>query len=237
MKVKNQNGFTLVELILVTLLLGAMSAILLSSLNSLIAGKKSIENQRVADQVARYVLARMTKELSGFALIPLSNIDKDGKSSGNISRYFMGVNKSERGQHKDSITFATISAGQVVQGDIGSRGAIEVEYRLEEDPEKKKERTLKKGKSFLLIRRELPAGMPDKKSAYKQQVEFPLANNISGINFRYLRDENWVDTWEDDSISFPRAIEITLQILGEDQRIEVFRTAIPLIQRQSIAPL
>jgi prepilin-type N-terminal cleavage/methylation domain-containing protein len=233
MRIKNQNGFTLVELILVTLLFSAMAVMLLTSLNSLIAGKKSIEKQRVADQIARYVFTRITKELSGFALIPLSNIDKEGKSTGNTSRYFSGTNDRERGQNKDSITFATITAGQVVQGDAGNRGAIEVEYRLEDDPEKKNEGSIKNGRSYLLIRRELPAGLTNKKNSFKQQVEFPVANNLAGINFRYLRDENWVDTWEDDSISFPKAIEITLEVLGEDKQKVIFRTAIPLIQRQS----
>jgi prepilin-type N-terminal cleavage/methylation domain-containing protein len=213
--IKNEKGLTLVELLLVTLLLGLLSAIIYGSLNGIIRGKTIIENQRFTHRTARQVIARMGKEFSSIVSQPLAS---------EYGSTYMKVTNESLGEQNQTLRFITSSGAQAVFDAPGNFGYIEVEYRLTENPDdthKKREDNLK---PLQLVREEVPAGKIATEVRNKRKIIVPIAENVINLKFRFYANKKWSSTWSA-STSLPDAIEVTLSVLGDHGGVDTFRTA------------
>ncbi len=239
--ITDEAGLTLIELVLVTVLLALMAGILYSSLDGISRTRNSVESDQGGYQTARYVLARMREELLTKIAEPLRIKRKDGSKaaegeSPNERRlFFAGIDAKSGEADADSLRFVSATGAQPVAGAIGNHGRVELEYRLEEATDSmhdgKKTDDGRGIATFYLIREETPAGVTDEKVLDKKRVVFPLSENITKLNFRYMKNGRWEETWSDSLGTFPEALEISLGVINKGGREEVFRTAVPLGKR------
>lgn len=226
--IASAEGFTLIEILVVTLLLSCMSAILYGTINGIIKAQKVVEEQREVGREAAFLLEHITQELSSKAMIPLFTKEDEAKAGNQTRHYLIGLNKNKTNAGADQIRFTTHNlTGQNIK--IVSSGIIEVEYRLERLKDSTARRPV-----YALIRSETPAGLTDTKLYEKQTITQELSNRVIGFDLRYLDDEQWRDSFNDVSDedqyieTMPRAIEISLTLSREDGGEELFRTAVAL---------
>ncbi len=239
----------MVELVAVAVLLGILSTIMFGTLDGIITSRDNLLNRNKASTTARSVIERITRELSnrmpGINLAATDSGDQTasgGPTAPNQRQsQFKGVNKGSGASAKDSIQFISSGTAQAAYGAFANTGVVEISYSLVEDPEQSIE--MENGeKTYLLIRNEIPADVRDKKTRESLRITFPIAANVTSLNFRYLHDEAWVDDWSDgkrNRPSLPHAVEITLAIAGEDGRLNKYRTAVAVNRRsprRSIPP-
>lgn len=234
------SGFTLVELLFVALLLALLSAILYGSLEGIIITRKTIEERQQSTATARYVIERMTREIASRAAEPIS--DPQGGENNNsqfqtvVRRYLSGKNLDAGSSDQDSLRFVSTSAAQAAMNGFPNAGLVEIEYRLEDLPDGSKQPEFDDDlKSYALVREEIPAGKDNKKEKEETKtgrIVFPLADNVVGLNFRYLRDGTWTDAWDGSLARFPEAIEITLRLRESKGKIATFRTAVAVNERR-----
>ena len=223
------------EIIIVALLLGVMSLVLFSSVNTIIVGKDLVENQSGAARTARYIFSRLTEELSSRypENVAGEEADTEGRNSRLKKRYMLGKNKRDGETHLDSLSFVTTRGGQEVFAGNGNYGVISVTYRLQEASDENKYRSNKEGRTFVLVREEAPAGVDEDATIKEQRVVFPLAENVSGFNVRYLSNRSWQDSWTGAKAPFPDAVEITLAIAGAKGKVERYRSAVRIAPIQT----
>jgi prepilin-type N-terminal cleavage/methylation domain-containing protein len=231
---RNDSGFSLVELIAVTVILVIMSGILFGTWKGIVQGSKLVENQRITIRQAQFVLARMINELSGRVLEPLSAEEQSEESSSvkSSGQYIRGIDEKIGDVLADRITFVSSNAGQAHFGKNVNYGLVEIEYRLEEDNSGGDLGIPLSDKSFVLVREEKPASVKDNAIIKARTIVFPLASNIQGLNFRYLSQGEWKEQWTEPASVLPEAVEITLILKGsEDSPSETYRTAVGLSKR------
>jgi len=229
---REDAGFTFVEVIVVTVLLAVLSLILFGSLDGIIRGREGLQDRSNSTNVARTVLERMSRELSNRALEPLSQNQNSGDgSTGNSTgsslsnfgrRAFLEGSGGNGG--KDKLRFISSGTAQAAYGAFTNYGLVEIEYRLEKDP---------KGEDseiFLLLREEKPVAITDQELANSKRVVFPLADNITALNFRFLENGAWKNSWN--GVALPEAVEITLKVKGDNGLELPFRTAVAINQRR-----
>ena len=231
-KIDNPQGMTIVELVVVSLLVAVLSAILYSTLNGIARARESTEKTETADQTAHYIFSRLSLEIASRSYAPLMNrkdqeSEGSGFPSGGVPIYMLGVDKKAGESDRDSLRFISSGAAQPLIGAPSNYGLMEVEYRLEEGgdhlPQENNKHT-----PLTLVREEVPAATNSEEILKKRKVTLPLAENVASLNFRFLKEDNWVNEWKTSNPPLPQAIEITLEIIRGDGETEVFRTAVPI---------
>ena len=222
-----EKGFTLVEVVVVSVLLALLAGILYGTLTGIMNAKNSIEQQRDSLRTARSVLLRVTRELNGIIsenlVFSTKNTNKPPEGKPFLGRDGRGGDGDD-----DSISFVTTSGAQAVMGGISNYGNIQISYRLEEDPDKIYcNPDIEDIETYVLVREESPAGLADEKVLKKRRVIFPIAADITSLNFRYLKNKKWQTQWGEKEKELPDAIEITIKIASR-RNVETFRTAIAL---------
>jgi type II secretion system protein J len=227
-----QKGLTLVEMVVVTLLLALMGSILYSSLNGISTAKEAIQSQRQSARTARFVLGRMSRELRGALAEPLYLQQEEVNGSGmrRQNPFLVGENAKKDGEGSDALQFVSSSGAQAVYGAMSNYGHVQIRYGLVENPDE--ERVNQDLRRFLLIREETPAGVEDDDIIEKRRIVFPLANNISSLNFRYFSDGEWKDKWDDADSGLPEAVEISLLVLGPSGIPDSYKTAVAIAPRR-----
>lgn len=239
---EGEKGFTLVELVVVAVLLAMMSAILYSTINSILSSKSLVERQREVDREAQYILDRMVRELTSRVAIGLSvssrkgsSDEKDTSTSGGSSLltttaqpYIEGNHKKNSHSTADTIRFVSTGTGQSVVGGFSNAGLVEIRYSLEKRTDHSDEHPKDGLESMLLVREEYPADVDNEKIRKNRKVSLPLANDIVGLSFRYMKDSKWQQEWKNQYAKLPEAIEITLKIRGADEAVETYRTAVSI---------
>lgn len=230
----NDRGFTLVELILVTLLLGVMAAIMFGSLASIRRSAETAQEVRKGERTAQYVIEKLTRELSSATKIKLYQKNDKSKASPVVGySVFEGLNATEGSTDADSIRFVAATGGQPVFGADANNGPVEVRYFLAEPDESMRQaRDTPNDKSLSLIREEYPVLVPNEEDREARKIVFPIATNITALNFRYLFDAAWQEDWTGTNGSkLPDAIEISLGIsLGDSEQSSLFKTAVAVAQ-------
>ena len=228
--VKGQSGFTLVELVIVSALLGVLFLVLYGALNGIIRSKRSIEGARSGDRVAQFVFSRMAVELRNYVEEPLTSLALAGRSGPGRSTnqaFMLGVNSELGDFDADSIRFVSSNVGQMVFGGFPNRGLVEIEYKLEEDNDSLAEEAVS-----TLIREEIPSGIADIDLVKSRKIRFPISERVKGLNFRYLSAEQWYDNWPQRGEKVPDAVEISLVVARDDQSNESYRTLIALRRKE-----
>lgn len=234
--IKSERGFTLFELIVVALLLTFMSAILYSTLKGVIRAKESGEIYRESERTAHYVLSRMISEFSSRGFVPLIRandeaFEKSGLPQG-VPVYFFGTNSQDGDDDNDTIRFVTSSGAQRFIDSPSNFGLVEVEYRLEKPAGQVSNFGNDKKNLKTLVRRELPALVEDDQIRKERTIVFPLAENVTSLNFRFLKQGKWQNDWKEANANLPEAIEITLGVGSVNGEKQIYRTAVFINVRQ-----
>jgi len=235
---KREGGFTLIELIAVTVLLALLGSIVYKTLDGLMQSKQIIEDQRSARVGIRYVLSRMMKELSSRQAYSIGNFlfgEGNEKSTSRYSNrvYFLSKNETDGNSDKDSLRFISGAPVDSPSTPYGRNGVVEITYRLERmEIPFGKERPNDGFGSYILVREEIPSGLPDKDVRDERKVVWPIAENVIGLNFRFRKRDKWLEEWKMNDRGFPEAVEITLKFRGARGRIETFRTAVAIEKRR-----
>ncbi len=217
MLLKRQSGFTLVELLLVTVLLSMFFGIVYGALTGLFQTKKAIEDQRELARSAFYFLNRITEELE----TATRDVKVDKTKGEDTLVVFRGDNRRDSLADADSISFVSRTGAQAVEGGGGNQGSVQIGYGVAND-----ESDAQGG--HVIVRTELPATESDAKLRNLRKITFPVASNVTSLNFRYYRAQRWTDEWPAKANSLPEAIEITVGFKRADGKLESFKTAVAL---------
>lgn len=238
-----QGGFTLLEVVVVTMLLMLMGGILFGTVASFIRGRSFVLDGRSNQRTATLILSRMNREFLSMVPENLSSeaLEQAGEATGNITqqRFVLGSDNSGTKSALDTIRFISEGSGQAVIGGRSNHGRVEIEYRLadsdsqeaesfgEESPGKADQRT------YVLVREEQPAGVDNKDVLKARRIVVPLAENVHSLNFRYRLGDRWFDAWRGRQLGFPDVIEVELQLVSERGELETYRTAVTVNTRNS----
>lgn len=233
---KKEQGLTLVEMVVVSLLLAIMGSVLYSSLNGIGQAKEAIQANRQSTRTARFVLGRISRELRGALAEPLY-IQEDTEDSQPRKRnpFLVGEN-SKKGTipGSDSLEFVSSSAAQATYSPMANHGHVQIKYRLVANPDVKPGEA--EFQQHLLIREETPAGVKDQKTIDKRKVIFPIANNISSINFRYYSNGEWKTQWTNTESGLPEAVEIALITTSSNGTADTYKTAVSVAPKRGKSP-
>ena len=208
----SEKGFTLIELIIVSVLLAILGGLLYRTINGVIQAKNIVESEIEATSRAQFILEKIGRELSSVNLGAL-NLSNGSGSLGLSNVIFLG--------QKDRITFNTSAGGQIINGRNNNYGSVQVSYYLESESKEFSGR-----KTFKLIREELPSGITDEKTVEMRRSSTTVINSVEKIAFRFYSRENWADTW--DQPNLPEAVEILLLLKDIENTTKAYKTAYSL---------
>lgn len=249
-----QAGMTLIEIIVVVVLLGIMTLIVYGTIRNITETKRLVEDQRSLVRSARFILGKMIGELSSKSSQSLRADEQGGEQDEgqdedqDLSGGAFGANptspyarstgsfmlgKSAQGEKSDvdELRFVSNVASNSMLGPLGNNGALEIRYRLKEI-KTAKEVSEAGYTRFVLLREEAPSGIEEKEVLEKRTVSWPLVDNVVSLNFRYLKNEKWLEEWKATDFGFPEVIEITLKVVSEKGKIEAFRTAVAMSEKK-----
>lgn len=228
---KHQSGFTLIELVLVAFLLGVMASIMFGTLIGMNRSVETVEELRLGERTARFVLDRLCRELSSATESYLFRKTKERSSIG--LAFFEGKNETEGSSDADSIRFVAASGGQPVSGAQRNNGPVEIRYFLAEMDESMKAPGASEN-ALALVREEHAVGMSDEEKWEATKLVFPISYNIRALNFRYLNVQGvWSDDWSGlNSQRLPQAVEISIVVAeGEKTKPRLYKTAVAITQK------
>ena len=232
----NQSGLTLIELVVVALLVAMMSFMLYGTLAGIIRTRDASDATRAADETAHYVFSRMSSELAGRGFVPLNKVQDEQQSGTQASlsqAYMQGTDQHGGDADQDKLRFVSTNAAQPFVGGPANYGLVEVEYHLAENANSDEYSAAPgEASTMTLVREETPAGTNSKDIINSRRVVLPLAENIVGLNFRYLKNGAWQKDWKETNPPMPEAVEISLKVKANSGKVETYRTAIPITVRQ-----
>ncbi len=238
-----EPGFTMVELVIVVSLLAVLTLILYTTLANLTRGKRVIEEKRVAVQSARYVLSRISNELSSrfnqtlsSELSGDSSNQPDPAGAARSNSFMIGENSNDGDSDTDALRFVT-AVGSRSSASTGG-GIVEVSYSLRKQQPQMGEHPVQgePHQTFSLLREERPAGITDneiQKATASRTIA--IAENVVSLNFRFRSRDEWKDEWKAGTFGFPEAVEISVAFRDGAGKLESFRTAVALSRAQGRA--
>lgn len=222
LKRRNDSGFTLMEVLIAIAILGIVMAIVYGSF---------VQTRRVIARAEGAV-----DELRGIrvAFIRMAwDISMAFRSDNNEGTFFVGTDNYSGGYPDDSIDFTTYANQRRVR-DVRESDQMEVGYYLrrgfgiitsplEEEGQGEEEAVLMKREKKRIDTNPMYGGKT-----------YELSENIAGLNFRYLDQGAWLDSWDSRvTNTIPEAVEITITV-KESRGVErSYRTvaAIPMGKR------
>jgi general secretion pathway protein J len=196
------NGFTLLEVLLATTVLGVVMAMLALSLSATLRVVEATEKQEEVYHLAQIAMRRITEDLAATVATA------DG--------IFVGQKKELHERRVDSLVF-TSQAHLVLNPEKQKPGVATIRYQLQEDPDD--ERKLKLLRSDISV---LPGVDPAKELSKDEVSEtaFLLADTLRAVQFSYFnQDGHEFDSWQRRSSSgereeagkLPAAVHCTLE--------------------------
>ncbi|MCC6543230.1 MAG: prepilin-type N-terminal cleavage/methylation domain-containing protein [Nitrospirae bacterium] len=199
-QIKNIYGFTLMEVLLATAILGIIMMIIYGSFvqTRLVIGRTeaSVDGLRGI----RAAFSRITSDINMAFL-----------SASNDNTFFVGTDDYSAGYPTDQIDFTSFSHIRRYSDALES-DQMEVGYFLRKDFE---------GSSVLMKREK---NRIDVNPMYGGRT-YELCEDIAGIDFRYLDEGTWLESWDSRvSKKLPEAVEITIIIKDSGGTERSFRT-------------
>ncbi len=235
-RIHSERGLTLIELVVVAVLIAILSGILYQTLNGIIRARDSSDGLRISDQTAHYIFTRLSNELSGRGFIALNQKaeGEDGAAPPSAASaapsYLLGVNARSGESDQDTLRFVSANAAQPFVNGPANFGLVEVQYHLDEDPNAAPSSL--EEKTYTLVREEEPAAVTSSDLVKKRRIILPVAENITSLNFRYLKGGEWKEEWKSSNPPLPEAIEIAIKIKIPNGRTQTYRTAVPISAKQ-----
>src|SRR3990172_3691670 len=212
--IKNIHGFTLMEVLIATAILAIVLSIVYGSF---VQTKRVIARAEGSVDELRGVRVSFNRMMWDLSMAFLSKQDPDQTDQTDVNTIFVGTNDFAAGYPNDSIDF-TSYANRIRNKDARESDQTEVGYYLNRNFE---------GDTVLMKR--------EKRQIDKKPLEggksFELSEDVVGLNFRYLDQGAWVDSWDSRvSKAIPEAVEITLIIKDRTGSERSYRTitGIPL---------
>ena len=213
-QLKNIHGCTLMEVLIATAILAIVLSIVYGSF---VQTKRVIARAEGSVDELRGVRVSFNRMMWDLSMAFLSKQDPDQTDQTDVNTIFVGTNDFAAGYPNDSIDF-TSYANRIRNKDARESDQTEVGYYLNRNFE---------GDTVLMKR--------EKRQIDKKPLEggksFELSEDVVGLNFRYLDQGAWVDSWDSRvSKAIPEAVEITLIIKDRTGRERSYRTVtgIPL---------
>lgn len=232
----NQKGFTLVELVVVAVLLAFLASLLFGSMRGIIQTRETTEESTKILKVASVILSTLTDELSSRANVPV-RVPTEGSGVGEIrnrSRYMLGFHFQKGAADTDRLRFTARGKAKATLGEHANFGDVQIEYRLEETEDGFTGGQIRR---FTLIREESPAVLGDVQSIEQRTHRLALADNVAALRFRYLKNArgttNWQREWQGRDLRHPLAIEISLSLVDDADKVHSFRTAVTVSESRS----
>lgn len=203
---KNQNGFTLIEVLVAVVLLAVISFLIFQGMGTSAASKDRFEKREGAFRSASLALDRLSRDLTMTVLY--SDVEMLGLSSSAeqmTKSVFIGVNNGDQ----DKLTFETFSHIRYLK-DSKESDLAEVSYFLEPQTEEEEE---SRGNLYALKKRE--ASPPDAEPEEGGSV-ITLLEGVKELNLRYydLKKVEFSDEWDSTKVDYlnklPDAVEISL---------------------------
>ncbi len=229
--VRNQSGLTLVELVVVAVLLALMSAVLFGTINGIIRSRNTVEQKRIIGRTARYVLGQIREDLRARVAEPVIGEDEKASGAGNPyqNTYMIGRRNETDQKNADTLTFVTQNLSAPGTNGTLLPGHSEVSYYLTSaSGTLPASGTENADQSLRLIRDTVPAGTKNKKIRDERRSSFVIADNISGLRFRYLFSGKWSEQWLPGQARLPDAIEVTLDIGSAAQDSQRYKMLVAL---------
>ena len=190
-------GFTLVELLVVTVLGSFVALVAVSSLQTVAQGRDRMDDYSQAASELRYVSQLLRRDLQNLY-----------RSAQTEQTRFAGELLEGRAGPSSYLTFYGLQRGQArPQG--RESDLYEVEYFLMQEQEADKQ---------IMFRRLWPH--PDRQLE-PGGVLFPLAETITGFAVRYFDSIEWQLEWPDERRRLPQLVEVTLiaQLPGREKTL------------------
>jgi len=206
----SQSGFSLIEVMIATALLGTMGGILVSMLWLTFDGQNAVRDTRNRLHAARVALNTISRELSMAFLS--THVDEEERRQ----TFFDG--------DSDQIDFTTLAHRRLAK-DAKESDAVEIGYKLGKDR--------RYPNQSVLIRRQKT---PIDDSPGKGGVEDVLAVGVRKLQFEYwdANDEDWDSDWE---VDFEDLVDSKLKdaptTMGDDENVE-HKTMLPYRVRISL---
>jgi len=206
-----ENGFTLLEVLLATTVLGVVMAMLTLSLSATLRVVDATEKQEEVYSLAQIAMRRITEDLTAAVAAP--------------EGIFIGRKNGLRDRRADTLEF-TSQAHLVLNPEKQKPGVATIRYQLQADPDD--ERRLK------LLRSDTPVlpGVDPAKGLTKDEETDPaflLADTLRAVQLSYFnREGQEFDSWrkepssgeEEASGELPAAVHCTLEFwLDPDKEI------------------
>jgi prepilin-type N-terminal cleavage/methylation domain-containing protein len=223
------SGFTLIE---VALALGILSVMVLLNYNmitTLVESKMEIDDQRDSVFVANSVLTRLTRELQLAGKDPKLVPPCDTTSTNATQRQtavLLSEDGGQSGGKGPTLIFSAKEAGQHIHDGNSHSGAVQISYRVEQDPDQKGGNN----PGLLLIRDEIP-NRPPFDLACKDAIRFPITNRLVNVSYKFFdkRANDWSDTWSGPKASnLPDIIQFTLWLKSDKGRVTSYTSAVRL---------
>ena len=208
----SDRGFTLLELLVATVILGILLTALYGSFSRTLRGKVQAENRSALSRAARTTLLRIAQDLQGSFVLP--------STSGTL--HLVSEDRSHGSLPQDTLTFFSFAYQPL---STGGREADQcwIHYFIE--------RHAQDSHSARLMRQVSPAPNPGPADGFTPSEQaFPLLERINGLRFRFFDGKQWVEEWGKSQLTatLPRAVEITLYLADSLARVKEFSTVVDL---------
>ena len=199
---QKQRGLTLVEILVAISLLGLLLASVYGVFSSISKTRGRLDNASSEYHKARVIFDRLGRELRGTYFRP-----------DNSELAFSG------GLADDGFLEFTLTTSAVTPLSQTGSGIAKVYYRIAADHENS-------GKGLVLFRRERPVHLSSSDGPSTGMMRF--APGIKTMSLRFFKNGEWATSWDGLVSGLPDLVEITLEVITEDETLASFITAFDL---------